>query len=101
MSMIVLSATAVHAQDRHEWISIDVINGTRPPAPNEQRLMRKEEEAHPNITKSMHDIQDAINHLNAAPDNFGGHKGRAISDLQQAYVSLRKALYFRLYQERH
>jgi hypothetical protein len=32
---------------------------------------------------------------------FGGHKGQAENDLRAAYISLRKALYFRLYQDTH
>jgi hypothetical protein len=39
--------------------------------------------------------------LHNAPDDFGGHKGQAEADLRAAYVSLRKALYFRLYQDTH
>ena len=82
-------------------ISIDVIIGNRPPAPNEAKLMRMEEQAHPNIAKSMRDIGDALRHLQEAPDDFGGRKGQAEADLKQAYASLRKALYFRLYQDTH
>ena len=82
-------------------ISIEVIIGTRPPAPSEMQLMRAEESRHPNIAKAMHDMEDAMKHLNDAPDDFGGHKGQAEADLKQAYISLRKALYFRLYQDTH
>ena len=49
----------------------------------------------------MHDIQKSLDALHDAPDDFGGHKGQAESDLRAAYVSLRKALYFRLYEDRH
>ena len=87
------SLSYVHAQ----YISVDVIIGNRPPAPNEARLMHAEEQKHPNITKSMHDIEKAMQFLNAAPDDFGGHKAQAQADLKQAYISLRKALYYRLW----
>ena len=90
-------ATVSHAQVK---ISLDVIVGTRPPAPNEAQMMRAEEQRHPNITKAMHDIEASLNALHNAPDDFGGHKGQAESDLRQAYISLRKALYFRLYEDR-
>jgi hypothetical protein len=83
------------------FISIDVIIGNRPPAPNELNLMRAEENKHPNIAKAMHDIENSMRALHAAPDDFGGHKGQAESDLKAAYISLRKALYFRLYQDTH
>ena len=102
LSMFLMSASFIFAQQGPKvFISIDVITGARPPAPNEARLMQIEEREHPNITKSMHDIGDALKHLNEAPDDFGGHKGQAISDLKQAWISLRKALYFRIYQDTH
>ena len=82
-------------------INFDVISGKRPPAPNEAALMRAEEATHPKITKAMHDIEDSIRQLNAAPDDFGGNKGQAINDLKQALNSLRRALYFRIYQDTH
>jgi|SRR5579863_3789091 hypothetical protein len=90
-----LSTTRSFAQG--PVISIDVIVGNRPPAPNELNLMRAEEQRHPNIAKAMHDLEDGIKHLHEAPDDFGGHKGQAEADMHQALVSLRKALYFRLY----
>ena len=92
---VMLAATTfTHAQ---QVIAIDVIVGNRPPAPNELNLMQAEERKHPNITKAMHDLEDGIKHLHEAPDDFGGHKGQAESDMHQALISLRKALYFRLY----
>ncbi len=96
--ILMLAATVSHAQAR---ISIDVIIGTRAPAPNEAQLMRGEEAKHPNITRAMHDIEKSMEALHNAPDDFGGHKGQAEADLKAAYVSLRKALYFRLYQDTH
>jgi hypothetical protein len=90
-------ATVSHAQ----VISIDVIIGNRPPAPNELNLMQAEERKHPNIAKAMHDIEASMHALHDAPDDFGGHKGQAESDLRQAYISLRKALYFRLWKDTH
>ena len=82
-------------------LDMEVILGNRPPSANENRLLLMEERKHPNIAKSMHDIGDALKHLNEAPDDFGGHKGQAINDLKQGWVSLRKALYFRLYENRN
>jgi hypothetical protein len=82
-------------------ISIEVIIGNRPPAPNEAQLMRAEEASHPNITNAMHDIEKSMRALHNAPDDFGGHKAQAEADLKQAWISLRKALYFRLYTDTH
>lgn len=94
-----LSATFSFAQKGAAVkIDMDVIIGNRPAVPREVNLMRAEETSHPNITKSMHETEDALKHLQAAPDDFGGHKAQAESDLKQAWVSLRKALYYRLYQ---
>ena len=81
-------------------ISLDVIIGNRPPAPRELSAMQAEERQHPNIARAMHDIEKSMQALHDAPDDFGGHKGQAESDLRAAYISLRKALYFRLYRDR-
>jgi len=101
LSVLTVSAMFSYGQQVSGRISIDVVLGNRPPAPNEAQLMRTEEERHPNISKSMHDIGDAMQHLHNAPDDFGGHKAQAEADLRQAWVSLRKALYFRIYQDSH
>lgn len=80
-------------------VSLDVILGNRQPAPREVNLMKAEEANHPNIAKSMYDLQDAIAHLQQAPDTFGGHKAQAQADLKRAWISLRKALYYKLYHQ--
>jgi hypothetical protein len=97
VSVLIVSANFLFAQQPR--INIEVIIGNRPPAPNEAQLMRAEESKHPNITRAMHDIEMSLKSLNEAPDDFGGHKGQAINDLKQGLISLRKALYFRLYQD--
>lgn len=91
------AASYSHAQVK---ISLDVIIGNRPPAPNETKMMQAEEAQHPNIAKAMHDIEASMRALHDAPDDFGGNKAQAETDLKQAYVSLRKALYFRLYENK-
>jgi hypothetical protein len=97
-ALLMLISVASFAQIR---ISMDVIVGNRPPAPQELSAMQAEEAKHPEIAKSMHDIEKAMNALHKAPDDFGGHKGQAESDLRAAYISLRKALYFRLFVDTH
>jgi hypothetical protein len=97
--LLAVASTTTYAQPPR--IAIEVIIGTRPPAPNEANLMRAEERSHPNIAKAMHDIEASQRALHDAPDDFGGHKGQAENDLRAAYISLRKALYFRLYQDTH
>lgn len=100
-SVFMISATFLVAQPPPPKINIDVIIGNRPPAPNEVNLMRAEEANHPNVTNAMHDIEKSMKALHNAPDDFGGHKAQAEADLKQAWISLRKALYFRLYQDTH
>jgi hypothetical protein len=95
LSIFLVSASFSHLQA--QFISIDVISGNRPPAPNEVRLMRMEENRHPDITKAMHDIEKSMAALHNAHDDFGGHKAQAEADLRAAYISLRKALYFRIW----
>ena len=94
-----ISSSALLAQSGS--ISIEVIVVNRPAAPNEAQLMRAEEASHPNITNAMHDIEKSMRALHNAPDDFGGHKGQAEADLKQAWISLRKALYYRLYKDTH
>lgn len=89
-----LSAALSHAQIR---INADVILGNRQPNPTEQRAMKAEEAAHPNLAQAMYNIQTSLQALHDAPDQFGGRKARAESDLKQAWISLRRALYYRLY----
>lgn len=96
---LAVASTKIYAQPPR--IALEVIMGSRPPAPNEAQLMRAEEARHPNITRAMHDIEKSLQALHEAPDEFGGHKAQAEADLKAAYMSLRKALYFRLYEDRH
>ncbi|HTR32012.1 MAG TPA: hypothetical protein VMH27_22225 [Puia sp.] len=99
LSVLLLVSTIGFAQG--PMISVDVIIGNRPPAPRELNLMQAEERQHPNIARAMHDIEKSMQALHDAPDDFGGHKGQAETDLRAAYISLRKALYFRLWKDTH
>jgi len=100
VAALILSSTAFASAQQIRVggdVDIAVILGNRPPSPSEHQLLLREEQEHPNIAKAMYDLQDGLNHLNAAPSDFGGHKGQAIEDMRAALISLRKALYFRLY----
>jgi len=97
-SILMLSGSMLFAQGIR--INFDVISGKRPPNPREMNAMRAEEAKHPNIAKAMHDVEKSLAALNNAPDDFGGNKAQAIADLQQALTSMRKALYFRIYEDR-
>jgi hypothetical protein len=48
---------------------------------------------------AIHNLQDVLKELEAAPDDFGGNKAAAIRDTHQAIHSVRKALYFRLHMD--
>jgi len=98
---MMMCASLSFAQGRGHLIDIAVIVGDRQPAAGEMRLMRAEEANHPNIAKAMHNIEKSMRYLDAAPDEFGGHKAEAQADLKRAWISLRKALYFRLYSDTH
>jgi len=80
-------------------INAEVIIGNRPPAPNEARAMKAEEALHPNLAQAMYNIQSSLQSLHNAPDVFGGHKAQAEADLRQSLISLRRALYYRLYKD--
>jgi len=97
LAVLMATAFASHAQLR---INADVVLGRRTPNPNELRVMRAEEARHPNIAQAIRNVQESIRLLQNAPDTYGGHKGQAMGDLQRALVSLRKALYYRIYVER-
>jgi hypothetical protein len=48
---------------------------------------------------AIHNLQDVLKELEAAPDDFGGNKAAAIRDTHQAIHSVRKALYLRLHMD--
>jgi len=64
-----------------------------------QLSIQSEEAAHPRIVDAIHHMQQALQEMEKAPDDFGGNKAQAIHDTQVAIHSLRKALYFRLHMD--
>lgn len=62
--------------------------------------IRTEAEAHPRIAQAIHDLEDAVAYMEAAPNNFGGHKGAAIAASRAAINELRASLAFRADQDR-
>ena len=55
---------------------------------------------HPRIAKAIHELEDAIKYMEAAPHDFGGHKGKALADSRAAVVQLRHALAYRVAQDK-
>jgi hypothetical protein len=64
-----------------------------------QFTIQSEEAAHPRIVEAIHHMKEALHEMEAAPDDFGGNKARAIQDCKVAIHSLRRALYFRLHMD--
>ncbi len=61
-----------------------------------EMTIKSEQAAHPRIVEAIHHMEAALHDLQAAPDDFGGNKGAAITDTTRAIHSLKKALYYRL-----
>jgi hypothetical protein len=62
--------------------------------------IRSELHDHPRILQAIHDIEDAIAYMEAAPNNFGGHKVAAIAASREAVRQLREAAEFRAEEDR-
>lgn len=60
-----------------------------------QETVREEAGEHPRIARAIHQLEDAIKYLEAAPHDFGGFKAQAIADSRAAVGSLREALTYR------
>jgi hypothetical protein len=66
--------------------------------PMEGGGVHEEAVMHPRIAAAIHNLQDAIDYMQAAPHNFGGHKQMAIMECRRAIKELNKCL---LYREHH
>lgn len=62
--------------------------------------IRSEASEHPRIAQAIHDLEDAIAYMEAAPNNFGGHKAAALDASRAAIRELRASLAFRADQDR-
>jgi len=60
-----------------------------------QQNERTEASEHPRIKKAIHEMEDAIDYMEKAPHDFGGHKADAIRDTKAAIKSLKLALEYR------
>jgi hypothetical protein len=66
-----------------------------------EESVREEAREHPRIAKAIHELEEAIRYMEAAPHDFGGHKAQALADSRAAVVSLRRALAYRAGKEEH
>lgn len=62
--------------------------------------MRAERQEHPRIVKAIRSLEDAIDYMQKAPHDFGGHKADAIAASRAAVEQLKLALAYRAGQDR-
>ena len=60
---------------------------------------KNEAKKHPRIEKAIDAMKDAVEYMDKAPDDFGGHKAAAIADTKAAIKSLHEALGYRYKQD--
>ena len=57
--------------------------------------MKSEAAEHPRIVAAIHELEGAIEYMEKAPHDFGGHKAEALRASREAVQQLRKALAYR------
>lgn len=60
-----------------------------------QQNVKSEASMHPKIEKAIKELESAVDYMEKAPDDFGGHKAQAIADSKKAIQSLKAALHYR------
>ncbi len=66
-----------------------------------QKGMRKEKMEHPRIAIAIKDLQAAIDYMQAAPHDFGGHRVEAIEASRRAIEQLKLALQYNEHHDKH
>jgi hypothetical protein len=64
-----------------------------------QQNMGTEASEHPRIAKAISQMEDALDYLEHAPHDFGGHKAQAMADTKAAIKSLKMCLAYRAAQD--
>ena len=64
-----------------------------------QETGKQELREHPRIAAAIRELHSAIEYMERAPHNFGGHKAQAIADSRKAIEQLRLAMQYRASQE--
>ena len=70
------------------------------PIAAQAQTMHSEMEHHPRLAKAIHELEDAVAYMEAAPHDFGGHKAAAIRDSRAAIEQLRRAMAYREREDR-
>lgn len=60
-----------------------------------QETGKRELREHPRIASAIRELQGAIEYMEHAPHDFGGHKAQAIADSRKAIEQLRLAMQYR------
>lgn len=64
-----------------------------------QGMGKQELREHPRIAAAIRELHGAIEYMERAPHDFGGHKAQAIADSRRAIEQLRLAMQYRASQE--
>jgi hypothetical protein len=64
-----------------------------------QQNVASETSEHPRIAAAIRQLEDAIQYMQAAPHDFGGHKQKAIEDSRKAIQQLTAAMKYRAKQD--
>ena len=64
-----------------------------------QETGKQELREHPRIAAAIRELEGAIQYMERAPHDFGGHKAKAIADSRQAIQQLRLAMQYRASQD--
>lgn len=65
------------------------------PTAAQAETTQEERAAHPRIAQAIDDLEAAIQYMEAAPHDFGGHRAGAIQASKQALQQLHQALKYR------
>ncbi|HUI91069.1 MAG TPA: hypothetical protein VLX68_02375 [Chitinivibrionales bacterium] len=60
-----------------------------------KKEIKAEKVLHPRIAKAINELKDAIEYMQKAPHDFGGHKAEAIAASEEAIKQLKLALAYR------
>jgi thermostable 8-oxoguanine DNA glycosylase len=64
-----------------------------------QQTAATETAGHPRIAAAIRQLEDAIQYMQAAPHDFGGHKAKAIEESRKAINQLQAAMKYRANQD--
>jgi hypothetical protein len=64
-----------------------------------QETGKQELREHPRIAAAIRELHGAIEYMERAPHDFGGHKAQAIADCRKAIEQLRLAMQYRASQD--